>query len=206
MSETMNRHVAWDQRIARRLVGPLTRTRLHPNHFTTLTLILGLAAAWVFSLPGQALDWLAAGLFMLAVLSDHMDGEFARATGKQSQMGHIYDFLVGGVNYTLLFIGIGIGLYPEYGLPALLLGLAGGLANPFTLYLRMNMEQEFGGEAVRHPAWGGFEIEDFIYLIGPITWFSTVMVFFVPFALGSVGYLLWTGRCYWRRLRTAGRG
>ena len=32
------------------------------------------------------------------------------------------------------------------------------------------MERKFGLEAVEHPARAGFEIEDFVYLIGPITW------------------------------------
>jgi len=206
--ETRGTHIAdpWDRRLARWLIAPLTRTRLHPNHFTTLTLILGLASAWVFALPGREWDWLAAALFMAAVLSDHLDGEFARATGKQSELGHRYDFIVGGVNYTVLFIGIGIGLYYEYGMPALILGLLGGLANPFTLYMRMTMDQELGSEAVQHPAWGGFEIEDFVYLIGPLTWIFTVIVFFVPFALGSFGYMLWTASKFLKARSAAKQG
>jgi len=43
-----------------------------------------------------------------------------------------------------------------------------------------------------HPAFGGFEIEDCIYLIGPITWLMGIYYFFVPFAMGTIGYLTWT--------------
>ena len=41
-------------------------------------------------------------------------------------------------------------------------------------------------------SYGGFEIEVFIYLIGPITWFAGIFWFFIPYALGNVGYLIWT--------------
>ncbi len=56
----------------------------------------------------------------------------------------------------------------------------------------MSMEKQHGGEAVEHPAFGGFEIEDFIYFIGPITWFAGIVFFFIPYALGNIGYLIWT--------------
>jgi archaetidylinositol phosphate synthase len=180
----------YDQRLANLLVTPLKNTPVHPNHLTTLTLILGQAAAWTFAFAID-LAWLAALLYILAVFSDHMDGELARMTGKTSAFGHDYDYIVGGINYTTLFIGIGIGLQ-EHGMWTLILGFAAGLSNPFILYLRMRMEIDHGTEAVEHPAFGGFEIEDFIYLIGPITWFAGILWFFVPYALGNVGYLIWT--------------
>ena len=41
-----------------------------------------------------------------------------------------------------------------------------------------------------HPYAAGFEIEDFIYLIGPITWAGGVAYFFLAFGLGAIGYLL----------------
>ena len=180
----------YDQRLANLLVTPLKNTPVQPNHLTTLTLILGQAAAWTFAFAIE-LAWFAALLYMLAVLSDHMDGELARMTGKTSGFGHDYDYIVGGINYTTLFIGIGIGLQ-EYGMWTVILGFAAGLSNPFILYLRMRMEVAHGTEAVEHPAFGGFEIEDFIYLIGPITWFAGIFWFFIPYALGNVGYLIWT--------------
>jgi hypothetical protein len=36
------------------------------------------------------------------------------------------------------------------------------------------------------------EIEDFIYLIGPITWFGGLNYFFWVYGLGTLGYLGWT--------------
>jgi phosphatidylglycerophosphate synthase len=183
----------WDQRLARRLVAPLKDTRVHPNHLTTLSLLLALGAAILFAAAPARFADLAAVLYMLAVFCDHTDGELARLSGKTSTFGHYYDYVVGGLNYTLLFIGIGIGLDALYpGHWPLWLGLAAGLANPVILALRMHMEARHGFQAVDHPARYGFTIEDFIYLIGPITWFAGIEYFFVPYALGTFGYLAWT--------------
>ncbi|MGH8120561.1 MAG: CDP-alcohol phosphatidyltransferase family protein [Gammaproteobacteria bacterium] len=194
---TLRETKPYDQRLARVLITPFRHTVLHPNHLTTMTLILGQSAAVMFAIDIH-LAWCAALLYMLAVFSDHMDGELARMTGKTSSFGHKYDYIVGGINYTSLFIGIGIGLHDRMGDWAPVLGFAAGLSNPFILYLRMRLERQFGQEAVEHPARAGFEIEDFVYLIGPITWLAGILWFFVPYALGNIGYLFWTIREYRR--------
>jgi len=189
---TTSKTLPWDQRLARLLVRPFKNTPLHPNHLTTLTLILGQCAAWTFAFAIE-MAWLAALLYMLAVFSDHMDGELARMTGKTSSFGHHFDYIVGGINYTTLFIGIGLGLQDSaLGIWAIILGFSAGLSNPFILYMRMAMESRYGGQAVEHPGYAGFEIEDFIYLIGPITWCAGIVYFFIPYALGNIAYLAWT--------------
>jgi len=186
-------YTPYDQRLARLLVRPLVRTAVHPNHLTTLSLFLGLSAALLFGLGGPHSTGFAAGIYMLAVFADHTDGELARLTGKTSHFGHRYDFIVGGLNYTMLFIGIGIGLSDgPLGLPALLLGLTAGLSNPFIMSLRLSLDARWGKQAWKHPSFAGFELEDFIYLIGPITWLFGIEYFFVPYALGTLGYLSWT--------------
>ena len=182
----------YDQRLANLIVRPLVATAIHPNHLTTLTLTLGLCSALLFALQVNTFAWLAALLYMLAVFSDHLDGELARMTGKTSGFGHKYDYIVGGVNYTLLFSSIGYGLSFNLGAWTLILGLIAGLSNPLILYLRMRMESCHGPDSVEHPALGGFELEDGIYLIGPITWLAGIVFFFIPYALGTIGYLVWT--------------
>ncbi len=182
-----------DVRLARWLVRPLASTPVHPNHLTLFSLLLGLASAALFALGGTALLGWAAALYMVAVFSDHLDGELARLTGRTSRFGHYLDFLVGGLNYTLMFIGVGYGLWRQgTGDWALLLGLAAGLANPVIMTLRVSMENRFGFESVDHPQLGLFTIEDFIYLIGPLTWLGDVTWFFLPYGLGALGYLAWT--------------
>lgn len=190
---TEDRQKPYDQRLAGLLIRPFKDTALHPNHVTTLTLLLGICSAVIFAINIE-LAWLAALIYMLAVLTDHMDGELARMTGKSSRFGHNYDYIVGGLIYMLLFIGIGTGMRNEFGSWTLVLGIFAGLSNPIILYLRMKMEKHHGFEAVAHPQFLGFQDEDFIYLIGPITWFAGIIWFFVPFAFGNIGYLAWTIR------------
>ncbi len=202
------RDIPYDQRLARLLVRPLVATAVHPNHLTTLSLLLGLSAALLFALGGPHSTGFAAGIYMLAVFTDHTDGELARLSGKTSRFGHRYDFIVGGLNYTMLFIGIGIGLTDgALGFWALLLGLAAGLANPFIMSLRLILDARWGKQAWKHPYFAGFELEDFIYLIGPITWLAGIAYFFVPYALGTLGYLGWTVVEFrrWERLDTGSR-
>lgn len=189
----MNTQSPYDQRLARLMIKPFSGTRLHPNHLTTLTFILGITSALLFAFAIKDLAWLAALLYMVAVFSDHLDGELARMDNKTSRFGHDYDYIVGGINYMLLFIATGYGLYTLHGhILWLIAGLAAGLSNPVILLLRMRMEVLFGQDAVEHPSGGGFEIEDGIYLIGPLTWLFGVEYFFVPYALGTLGYLVWT--------------
>ena len=160
---------SWDQRLAYILVKPLAATPIHPNHLTGLSFAFGLTAAVLFALGGPAsVNW-AAGLFMFAVFLDHTDGELARLAGKTSAFGHRFDSIVNAANYTMLFIGIGIGLSAgEMGSGALALGFAAGLSNPVILVLRIGLEGRYGAKAVAHPRYAGVEIEDLIYLIGPI--------------------------------------
>ena len=183
----------WDQRLARILVRPLASTPVHPNHLTALSLFLGLASGALFAFGGAGAAGWAALVFMLAVFIDHTDGELARLTAKTSEFGHRLDYIVGAANYTALFIGIGAGLYAQgLGVWALILGLAAGLSNPVICALRLGIENRHGAGAVEHPYIGGFEIEDFIYLIGPITWIGGLSYFFLAYGLGTLGYLGWT--------------
>jgi len=195
----MTQSIPYDQQLARRLIRPFSGTALHPNHLTTLTLLLGIASALLFAFSLSDMAWLAALLYMLAVFSDHLDGELARMDNKTSRFGHHYDYVVGGLNYTMLFVSTGYGLYHATGQSSLLiLGLLAGFSNPVILIMRMRMETLFGAEAVEHPGFAGFEIEDFVYLIGPITWLFGIKMFFIPFALGTLGYLAWTTTNYIR--------
>lgn len=181
-----------DQRLAHLIVRRLRNTPLHPNVLTTLTLLLGLGCAASFLHPSRALDGLGALCFMLAVFTDHLDGELARQTSKTSRFGHMYDFLVGGLNYALLFASMGVGLASREGRWTAVLGITAALCNPLIMTMRVRMDNAFGLEATEHPSFGWFNLEDFIYTIGPITWIWGAVYFFVPFALGTLAYLGWT--------------
>ena len=194
---------AWDQRLARVVVRPLAGTAVRPSHVTALGLVVGMAAAGLFATGSAAAADMAAGLFMLVLFIDHADGELERLTGKMTTFGQRFDSLVDTANYTALFIGMGVGLSEgPLGAWALALGLATGLSNPVISAFRNTMRRRFGKAAVAHPSRSGFEIEDFMYLIGPATWLGALAYFFVLFGLGTLGYLGWT---VWRYLRGAER-
>lgn len=208
----------YDQRLARFLIRPLARTAVRPNHVTFLSFGFGIAAALLFaSGDGGLIHW-AAAMSVLAVFTDHIDGELARMTGRTSAFGHKLDFVAGSANYTILFIGIGWGLGAglagalggsAIGLDArwyYALGFAAGLSNPLIVTLRMTMDRRFGAGSIEHPAKGGFELEDFIYLIGPITWAGGLLYFFILYGLGNLGYLAWTIYEFRRNLARAKGG
>jgi len=190
----------YDQRIARHLIRPFARTGLTPNMVTAISFALGLGSAFIFAFAMDTMAGWGALLFMLAVLVDHMDGELARMTGQTSTLGHHLDYIVGTLNYAALFVGLGVGFSSgPWGNTALVLGLTVGIANPVICALRMVMDTRHGADAVEHPHFGGFELEDFIYLIGPITWLGGLEYFFLFYGLGTFGYLIFTILSFFRQ-------
>ena len=186
----------WDQRLANIMVRPLARTPITPNQLTIVTLLLALAAAALFAVGDKtAANW-AAGLFILARFMDHFDGELARMTGKTSRLGYYLDYVVGALSYGGLFLGIGIGARETFlGEWAIILGMAaaGSAVLSMFLNLRIDRQSQFEeGEAIGYPGFAGFELEDGIYLIGPITWAGYLTPFFVLSTAGAVVYTLWT--------------
>ena len=173
----------YDQRIARVLVRPLARTPLSPNHLTALSLALALAGAGLLAEGDPvAANW-GAALFVLARFLDHFDGELARLTGKTSRFGYYFDYVSGGLSYAALFAGIGVGLADgALGGWAYLLGAAGAASALISLFVNLALDKEAGladGDAVGYPGVAGFELEDGIYLIAPITWLGWLAPFFV---------------------------
>ncbi len=194
--------IPYDQRLARVLVRPLARTPLSPNHITAATLVLALAAAGLFARGDPAAaDW-GAGLFVVARFLDHFDGELARLTGKTSRFGYYFDNVSGGVSYAALFAGMGIGLAAgPLGGWALLLGAAGAIAALAALFLNLGIDKRMElaeGDAIGYPGFAGFELEDGIYLIAPVTWLGWLTPFFVAAGIGATIYCLWTA---WSLLR-----
>ena len=177
----------WDSCLANYLVRPFCSTKLSPNHITTLSLVFGLGSGLFFAVGNPIIANWAALLYMLATLLDHCDGELARLTGKTSRFGHCYDLIAGGINYVLLFIGIGLGLRNDtvIGNHAIILGLTAGLSVGVIVGLRMIMEDRGGKSATQQPSFAGFEIEDVLYLIGPITWFGGLRPFLTAAGIGA---------------------
>ena len=186
----------WDVRFARILVRPLRHTPLTPNALTTLGLLASLTAAWLMASGDPRRAALGGGLFMVGVLVDHMDGEFARLTGMTSRFGHYYDHVAAGLGYVSLFAGLGIGLRSGWlGSWAPIAGAiaAGSIAVVFLI--RVFLEETAGRAMVAQENWRGFEPEDALYLVGPIAWLGLLGPFLLAAAIGAPLFLLWVLWC-----------
>jgi archaetidylinositol phosphate synthase len=186
----------WDVRLARVLVRPLRHTPLTPNALTTLGLLASLGAALLMASGGARRAALGGGLFMLAVLIDHMDGEFARLTGLTSRFGHYYDHVAAGAGYVSLFVGLGIGLRSGWlGSWAPVAGAIAAASIAAIFLIRVFLEETAGRMMVVQGNWRGFEPEDALYLVGPVAWLGVLAPFLVAAALGAPLFLLWVVWC-----------
>ena len=175
----------WDARIAAVAVAPFTQSSLvHPNHFTLIRLLAGLAGAACFA-SGQYPNT-AALLIVLSNFLDHTDGELARMSGKTSRFGHYFDLASDAIVTVAMFVGIGIGLARGgLGMWAAVMGGIAGVAVAIIFHLRNVMENRHGKSATRQLQWTGFEAEDVLYLIPVVTLTDTLDWFLCAAAVGA---------------------
>jgi archaetidylinositol phosphate synthase len=167
---TMAAARTWDQRIARALVRPFVNTSVTPNHITTIRLLLGLLAGGCIALGEPVWAWWGAGLFMLSNLIDHADGELARMTGKVTPLGHIYDIASDAMVHVLLFTALGVGLRNgSLGFGAIIMGLVSGFGVASLFWIFGHRATLLAKDDVQ-PRWCGFDLEDVLYLVGPVIW------------------------------------
>ena len=89
-------------------------------------------------------------------------------------------------------MGAGIGLRESWlGSWSLVLGLSAGLAIAAIFGLLMMVDAKGGHEMVRQPVRLGFEPEDTLYLVGPITWLGLLAPFVAAAGVGAPLYLLY---------------
>jgi phosphatidylglycerophosphate synthase len=195
---------AWDSRLARLVALPLRDTWVHPNHVTTLGLVVGLGAAACYATGSAAAANLGAALYVGSVLLDHVDGELARLSGKCSAIGQAYDRAADLTVRLALFAGMGLGLrHGELGNLAVGLGLAAGIAFVVIFVLRGAMAKRRGWDELAQPSFAGFELEDILYVIAPVTWLGWLGPFVVAAGIGAPLFSLWVVRNY-RRSRAVG--
>ena len=180
----------WDRRLTCFLIRPLKNSPITPNHITTLGLAAGLAAGALYATGERSLANVAGALFMLALLLDHADGELARLAGKSSKFGYYYDQIVGFINFVALFAGIGVGVRSEglgeWGLP---LGIVAALSVVTILALRLELEKRTGQNT--QPSFAGFEMDNIMYCVGPVTWIGGLKPFLIAACVGAPMFLLW---------------
>ncbi len=165
-------------------------------------MVVGLAAAALYATGVTTLLHVAALLWVVSAVLDHADGELARMAGKSTAWGASYDRASDLVVRLALFTGMGVGLRGgSLGDAAPVLGLSAGLAIVVIFALRGAIIRRRGHEAVAQPAVAGFELEDVLYLIAPLTWFGGLEPFLAAAGIGAPLYAVWAARSY--RLATA---
>lgn len=188
----MNLEIPWDKRLGRVLARPLARMGVHPNAVTTFGLVAGIAGGVLFALGEPAAANLGAALFLLGAFTDHVDGEVARFAGKTSRFGHYYDNVAALMTYAAMFVGAGIGLrYGALGDWAVALGVIAGASVAAIMSARLKIEADFGTQAVRQGNVLGFEPEDALYLVGPVTWLGLMPSFLTAAGIGAPAFLAW---------------
>ncbi|MGH7893797.1 MAG: CDP-alcohol phosphatidyltransferase family protein [Candidatus Binatia bacterium] len=189
----------WDVRLARLLVGPLQNTRVRPNHLTTVGLITGLGTAALYASGDRTLSYWGAASFVVTTVLDHADGELARATGTTSTFGHHYDRIVDLLVKIGVFVGMGVGLrHGPHGTWAVLEGIAAGISLVTIFVFRGRMAARRGVAAFRQPSFAGFELEDILYVIAPVTWLGYLPTFLLGAGIGAPIFALWIVRQYRR--------
>ena len=173
----------WDQILARRFVKPLSKTSITPNQLTLLTAFLAFVGAGLLASGDRGYANWGASLFVIARFLDHFDGELARLKGMESKFGYYMDYVAGAGSYVALFLALGIGFQEDvFGQWSLLIGVIGALTAIVAAFSNIAIDRVTGsdetGDAVGYPGFAGFELEDGIYLLAPITWFGFLYPFF----------------------------
>tara|TARA_E500000331_G_scaffold330156_1_gene351424 strand:+ start:646 stop:1272 length:627 start_codon:yes stop_codon:yes gene_type:complete len=183
--------LALDQRIAKFAARGLARLPVTPNMVTGTSIMVGFLAAGLFAQGGTVAYW-GAGVFVVVVWMDHVDGELARQTGTTSEFGHYFDHVAAMLNYVMMFVGAGSGLSEEIlGISGLLLGIGAGIGVAAIMSVRVYAEERISRSFVKQTVRAGFEIEDVLYIVAPITWFGGLDYFILLAGIGAPLFLLY---------------
>ena len=82
-------------------------------------------------------------------------------------------------------------------------GLLAGVSLLSIFALRTRIARLRGWGALRQPAAGGFELEDILYLIAPLTWFGGLSYFVAAASVGAPLFALWTAAQYLNARRSS---
>lgn len=129
-----------DTMLNRKLSRPLSRMflhwRLHPNHITLLSFLMGLLAAAGFARGTYFASLAGALLLQLSAVFDCCDGEVARVSFSESRLGHLLDISLDTLANAAIFLGIAYGLAVTHQLvhaPALGMAVLAGIVGSFTV-------------------------------------------------------------------------
>lgn len=93
----------WYLRLIQPVIDFFVRLELNPNFFTTIGFILTVGAAVLFAI-GQLR--IAGAIVLLAGTFDIVDGKVARATGRVTKFGALYDSTLDRYSEVIMFFGM----------------------------------------------------------------------------------------------------
>ena len=103
-----------DRFLSAPITAALSFTPLTPNMATLSMFFLGFMGALYFSF-GSAIDFIFGGLcFVGLIIADTVDGELARFHKITSNFGEYFDKLAHYSTNSLMYIGLGLGIYSTY--------------------------------------------------------------------------------------------
>ncbi len=173
----------------------LVRTRVTPNQITWAWGLMMLASSLLLLLNDWVLNIVAGLGWLFGYALDYTDGGIARLKGMRSSRGAFMDLINHSVNYPLLFICAGIGVWRTGGCPwfdilppeaYIALGVAGGLGCVLimlmpTLYRRVKPQETVGSSTeIEGEAIGGWFRK--MMTFNPLT-FTNMMALIVVFAI-----------------------
>ena len=181
----------WDQRIAEIISKPFIFFNIHPNIVTIIGILLGLIAGCLYSIGDIFYAQMASIIFFFAACFDHVDGEVARKLNKKSLFGHYLDHIGVCITYIALFIGLGFYSDKNFNL-GLNYGDISALCVFMIMTIRFYLERVKGGRAIHQNNILGFEHEDIIYIVIPITFINKIPEFLFFSYIGTPLFLIIT--------------
>jgi CDP-alcohol phosphatidyltransferase len=145
-----------NQHFSLRITRPLCRTRIHPNHITIASLVLGLAACAVVLQGTWIAMAIAGGMMQLHNILDSCDGEMARLRFQFTTSGAWLDNVCDEIVDDAFIACVGIAI----GGPWMYIGIAGGAARFLAVALQWDemLRRGLGGSAYAFRYW--FEREE----------------------------------------------
>ena len=141
--------------ISRHLTTSLARLHVHPNVVSITGMACGIAAGFAY-FSYQNPFWSCAGFALMIVwhVMDGTDGQLARLTRKQSELGKVLDGICDYVTFTAVYLALAFQMSQQHGALAWLLVAVSGLCHALQSagYERQRQDYETWGWDRGHAA------------------------------------------------------
>ena len=195
-----------DRKVSWRISYLLGHTAITPNQVTIANTGLGLIAAWLFAQVGYWPGLTAAFLFLISITIDGVDGELARLTMSESDVGRRLDAITDNIVHVAIFVGIAVGCYRtsnDHLYVYVLLALLGGFG---LCAISVNRALSIGRAGAENfiKSVDRLTGRDFAYLLLLLALINRLDYFIIGAAIGTYAF---AGALWWlttRRVSTVG--